>query len=234
MCKRAVILAGGKGTRLKPYTISLPKPLVPIRDKPIIEIIISQLKDNGFNHITISINYLADIIKAYIGNGSKWNIRIDYLLEEKPLSTIGPLSLLNDLPDNFLIMNGDVLTDLNFSSLFNSHVEAMNIFTISSFIREQKTDYGVLETDSHNYLKNFYEKPVSKYNVSMGVYVANKKILRYIPHNKFYGFDNLMVDLLKDNNPPYAIQHDGYWFDLGRPDDFEKAADNLTDIISMQ
>ena len=118
MSKRAIILAGGKGTRLKPYTISLPKPLVPIKDKPILEIIISQLASYGFNHITITINHMADIIKAFFNDGSKWGVKIDYSLEKKPLSTMGPLKLINDLPENFLIMNGDILTDLDFKIFY--------------------------------------------------------------------------------------------------------------------
>jgi NDP-sugar pyrophosphorylase family protein len=206
MCKRAIILAGGKGTRLRPYTIALPKPLVPIGEKPILEIIITQLISNGFEHITITINHLADIIKAFFGDGSKWGIKIDYSLEEKPLSTMGPLSLLTDLPENFLIMNGDVLSDVDFGELYDFHISKKSIFTISSYVREQKTDYGVLEIDSNDNLSGFKEKPVERYNVSMGIYVANRKILNYIPYNTFYGFDSLMLDLIKNNNLPF-IKH---------------------------
>ena len=132
MSKRAIILAGGKGTRLKPYTVSLPKPLVPIGEMPILEIIILQLARSGFDHITLTVNHLADIIRAFCGDGSKWGIKIDYSLEDKPLSTMGPLKLISDLPDNFLIMNGDVLTDLDFGQLYDDHVNAGSIFTVSA------------------------------------------------------------------------------------------------------
>ncbi len=131
MSKRAIILAGGKGTRLKPYTIVLPKPLVPIGETPILEIIIKQLIRHGFTHITLTVNHMEDIIKAFFGDGSKWNINIDYSLEDKPLSTMGPLKLIDDLPNDFLIMNGDILTDLNFGEFYNNHIENNNIFTIS-------------------------------------------------------------------------------------------------------
>lgn len=227
MSKRAVILAGGKGTRLKPYTISLPKPLVPVGEMPIIEIIIRQLANAGFNHITITINHMADIIRAFCGDGSKWNVKIDYSLEHKPLSTMGPLKLIKDLPENFLIINGDVLTDLNFDKFYNEHVAQKNIFTISAYLREQKVDYGVLETGNDNKLTHFLEKPVNSYKVSMGVYMASNKILEYIPEDQFYGFDHLMVDLIKLNNPATVRLFTGYWLDIGRPDDYEKACNDL-------
>ena len=140
MSKRAIILAGGKGTRLRPYSISIPKPLVPIGDLPILEIIIKQLKENGFDHITITINHMADMIKAFFGNGSKWNIKIDYSLEDKPLSTMGPLKLIDDLPNNFLIMNGDVLTDLNYNNFYDFHVQNRKYFTISSYKQKKKVN----------------------------------------------------------------------------------------------
>lgn len=227
MSKRAVILAGGKGTRLKPYTISLPKPLVPIGEMPIIEIIIRKLAQSGFERVTITVNHMADIIRAFCGDGSKWGIKIDYSLEDKPLSTMGPLKLINDLPDNFLIMNGDVLTDLDFGIFYDAHVTENNIFTVSAYTREQKVDYGVLETGSDNKLVNFIEKPTTTYNVSMGVYMASKQILDFIPENQFYGFDHLMLDLIKNQKPATVKVHSGYWLDIGRPDDYEKACEDF-------
>jgi NDP-mannose synthase len=230
MSKRAVILAGGKGTRLKPYTISLPKPLVPIGEMPIIEIIIRKLAQSGFERVTITVNHMADIIRAFCGDGSKWGISIDYSLEDKPLSTMGPLKLINDLPDNFLIMNGDVLTDLDFGTFYDTHVNEGNIFTVSAYTREQKVDYGVLETGIDDKLVNFIEKPTSTYKVSMGVYMANKEILDFIPENQFYGFDHLMLDLIKNQKPATVKVHSGYWLDIGRPDDYEKACEDFMGI----
>ena len=223
MSKRAVLLAGGKGTRLKPYTISLPKPLVPVGDLPIIEIIIRQLAASGFNHITITINHMADIIKAFCGDGKKWGISIDYSLEDRPLSTMGPLKLIPDLPENFLVMNGDVLTNLNFSDFYDDHTSQQYLFTVSAYIRENKIDYGVLEINDQSLLCGFREKPTLPFRVSMGVYMVNRQILEYIPEGKAYGFDHLMLDLMRVGKNPSVKTFNGYWLDIGRPDDYEQA-----------
>ena len=227
MSKRAIILAGGKGTRLKPYTIALPKPLVPIDELPILEIVIRQLAQQGFDHITITINHLSELIKAFFGDGSKWNIKIDYSLEEKPLSTMGPLTLIKDLPENFLIMNGDVLTDLNFGNFLDDHSSEKNLFTISSYTRVEKSEYGVLETNTKNELINFFEKPEHQIQVSMGVYAANKKIISLIPKDTFFGFDHLMLKLIEHAKHPTVKPFKGYWMDIGRPDDYQRAFDDF-------
>jgi NDP-mannose synthase len=223
--KRAIILAGGKGTRLKPYTISLPKPLVPIDDKPVLEIIIETLITHGFNHITITLGHLGEIIKAFFGDGSKWGIHIDYSFEGKPLSTMGPLKIIRDLPDNFLIMNGDVLTELDYNKFYEDHVKNDNLFTVSTATRTSVVDYGVLEYNRSKILKTFIEKPSHNYAVSMGVYMANKKVCNYIPDNMAFGFDELMLKLLEDKKEVSIRPYDGFWLDIGRPDDYEKAID---------
>ncbi len=233
MSKHAVILAGGKGTRLKPYTISLPKPLVPISDKPILEIIILQLKKYGFDHITISLNHLAEIIKAFLGDGSKWDIKIDYTLEEKQLSTMGPLTLISDLPENFLVMNGDVLTDLNYDDLYQFHTTRGNLFTISSFRRTAKIDYGVLHNNVSQQLIKFEEKPTLEFLVSMGIYMVNKEIVKFIPRDTFFGFDHLMKLLIERSEFPSLYEFNGYWLDIGRPDDYEKAINDINIIANI-
>ena len=225
--KRAIILAGGKGTRLRPYTVVFPKPLMPIGDYPILEVIIRQLVQNSFTHITIAVNHQADLIKTFFGDGYKWGIKIDYSLEDKPLSTMAPLKLIKDLPDNFLVMNGDVLTNLNYSEFYEYHIKRNNIFTISSYKREVKSEFGVLELDNQNNLVGFKEKPIEKYNVSMGIYMVSKKAIEYIPDNTFYGFDYLMLDLIKYKENPIVKPFDGYWLDIGRPDDYEIAIEEF-------
>lgn len=224
---RAIILAGGKGTRLRPYTVVLPKPLMPIGEYPILEVIIRQLVYFKFTHITLAVNHQAEIIKAFFGDGDKWGIKIDYSLEDRPLSTMGPLRLINDLPMNFLVMNGDILTDLDFRLFFDTHVDNGNIFTISAYNREIKSEYGVLEIDRTGRLSGFQEKPIIRYDVSMGIYMANKAILKYMPEGQPYGFDHLMLDLIKDKKPASVNQFDGYWLDIGRPDDYSQAIEEF-------
>ena len=227
MSKRAIILAGGKGTRLRPYTVVLPKPLMPIGEFPILEVIVKQLVIHGFDKITMAVNHQADVIKAFFTDGSKWGVKIDYSLELSDLGTMGPLRLINDLPDNFLVMNGDILTDLDFSRFYEEHIKSENIFTISSYLRDQSVDYGVLDTNSDGHLSGFREKPQLNYEVSMGVYMVSKKVLEYIEEGKIFGFDNLMDSLLKVNQQVNVQCFGGYWLDIGRPDDYIKAIDEF-------
>lgn len=230
MSKRAIILAGGKGTRLRPYTVDIPKPLVPINDKPILEIIIRQLIHNGFSHITMAVNHLAELIVAFCGKGERWGITLDYSFEEKPLGTMGPLKLIKDLPDDFLVMNGDILTDLNYNDFFYKHTSKSNLFTVSSYNRIQYVDYGVL-IHQKGILNDFKEKPVIPFEVSMGIYMINKRILKYIPDNLPFGFDQLMLELIRNDEKVNIVKHTGYWLDIGRPDDYEKAQEDIKLIL---
>jgi NDP-sugar pyrophosphorylase family protein len=225
--KRAVILAGGRGTRLKPYTVVLPKPLMPVGEFPILEVIVRQLARAGFGHITIAVNHQAELIKAFFQDGAKWGARIDYSLEDRPLGTMGPLRLIGDLPEHFLVMNGDVLTDLDFAGMFDAHAASGAIFTIASSAREEIIDYGVLETDGDGRLTGFREKPRSHYEVSMGVYMLSARVLDYIPGDRLYGFDHLMLDLIAANERVAVRRFDGYWLDIGRPDDYARAIDEF-------
>lgn len=227
MSKRAVIMAGGKGTRLRPYTVALPKPLMPIGEYPILEVVIRQLAAAGFDHITLAVNHQAELIRAFCQDGARWNIRIDYSLEDRPLSTIAPLALIKDLPENFLVMNGDILTDLDYAALYNDHCAAGNIFTVSSKVREQKIDYGVLLVDAEGKLTGFQEKPRHLYQVCMGVNMVNRKALAHIPSGEAYGFDHLMLDLLAAGTPAAVRPFTGYWLDIGRPDDYAQAVEEF-------
>ena len=223
MYKRAVIMAGGRGTRLRPYTVALPKPLMPIGDFAILEVIVLQLVNAGFNHITLAVNHQAEIIRAFCQDGARWGVLIYYSLEKNPLSTIAPLALIKDLPENFLIMNGDVLTDLDFNHFYDDHCAAANVFTVSAKLREQSIDYGVLITDKGGRLTGFVEKPKQTYQVCMGVNMVSRQILDLIPDGKPYGFDHLMLDLLARGTPAAVRPFDGYWLDIGRPDDYAQA-----------
>ena len=229
MSKRAVILAGGLGTRLKPYTTVLPKPLVPIGEYPILEIIIRQLANHGFKHVTIALNHKAHLIKAFFGNGSQWNIDIDYSLEDVPLGTMGPLKLIKNLPDHFLVMNGDVLTDINFNALEEFHGSKQPLFTIACCKREQKSEFGVLDI-LDNRLVGFREKPLMDYMVSMGIYMVSRKIVEYIPDNGSFGFDHLMLKLIALNEHTFTYKHEGIWFDLGRLEDYMEANERFDEM----
>lgn len=221
--KHAIILAGGKGTRLRPYTISLPKPLVPVGDEPILSHILSQLSNFGFQRVTLALNHMSEIIRAYCENGNKWHLSIDYTFEIQPLGTMGPLRLIDDLQDNFLVMNGDVLSDLNFSTLLDSHISKGSLLTIASHRRFETIDYGMLEVDAKKRLIGFKEKPQIEALVSMGVYAANRRIIEFIKPNTLFGFDNLVHCLLESKETISTYPFDGFWLDIGRPSDYEKA-----------
>ena len=223
MAKRAVILAGGRGTRLHPYTVVFPKPLMPIGDFPILEVVIRQLSHHGFEHITLAVNHQAEIIKSYFNSGKKWGVIIDYSLEKEALGTMGPLKLITDLPEHFLVMNGDVLTDLDFDRFYQQHLSSTSAFTISSCMRSQVSEYGVLHLDDRDQLIKMEEKPVLTQEVSMGIYMLSRVVLDLIPKELPYGFDHLMADMLAADIPVQAQRHKGYWLDIGRPDDYHKA-----------
>jgi NDP-mannose synthase len=221
----AVILAGGKGIRLRPYTTRLPKPLVPIGEEhSIMEIALVQLAQSGFDRVTLAIGHFGNLIQSYIGDGSRWGMQIDYTApEDVPLGTIGPvLRILDQLPEQFLIMNGDVLTDLDYGDLMRHHREVGASLTVATYPRKVTVDYGVLTTRGGQVVA-FAEKPAFDYRVSMGVYACSRDILsRYTPGLPF-GFDELVLDLLARDLPPHDYAFDGYWFDIGRPEDYDRA-----------
>jgi NDP-sugar pyrophosphorylase family protein len=221
----AIILAGGRGTRLMPYTAVIPKPIVPVGDKAIMEIVIRQLATCGVNRIIVAVNHLANLIMAYFGNGEGFGVHIDYSLEDQPLGTIGPLKLIEDLPEQFLVMNGDILTDLNFKEFFNQHKKSKAIATIATYERNVKIDFGVLNYNGETgKIYSFAEKPNHHYCVSMGVYAFSRNILKYVPEKKPYGFDQLMSDMIAKKEDVRAYPFSGYWLDIGRPDDYERAS----------
>ena len=225
--RRAVILAGGRGTRLRPYTVVLPKPLMPIGDYPILEVIVRQLAEQGFDRITMAVNHQANLIQAFFGDGARWGLAIDYSLESQPLSTVAPLALVPDLPEQFLLMNGDVLTDLRFDEFLDRHAASGRLFSIAAARRTEVTEYGVLHADETGLLRGFEEKPVNSYLVSMGVYGFTRALLAEVPRGRKYGFDDLMRDMLARGQAVRVAEHGGYWLDIGRPDDYSRAIDEF-------
>ncbi|MCX6819783.1 MAG: sugar phosphate nucleotidyltransferase [Candidatus Adlerbacteria bacterium] len=229
---RAVILAGGKGTRLRPYTIAIPKPLVPIvDDTPILGVLIGQLKKQGFSHITLAVSHMADMIKSYAGDGSQWGLKIDYSFEETPLHTTGALTLIPDLPEHFLVINGDTLSDLDYGTFLKEHVEMNNMLSVSVKSREVKTDFGVVTFDENNHLTSFIEKPIHHSFVAMGANCFSKKLIdEKIPKNTWYGFDKLLLECLADGTNVWVYPHEGFWIDIGRPEDYQFVIENSETI----
>ncbi|MCB2230891.1 NTP transferase domain-containing protein [bacterium] len=223
----AVILAGGQGTRLHPYTTVLPKPLVPIGEQPIIEILLRHLHKCGVTKVVIAVNHLAHLITAVLGDGSRFGLEIEYSLEDSPLSTVGPLRLISNLPENFIVVNGDVLTDIDISALYERHTHSKAMVTVAAARRAEKIDFGVLELADNHRVTGFSEKPAYEFVVSMGVYVFSRKVLAFIPPDKQYGFDTLMHDLLQRGEPVESFVYDGYWLDIGRLSDFERAQQDI-------
>ena len=229
---KAVILAGGKGTRLRPYTTSFPKPLVPVGDKPILEIVIRQLASNSITDITMAVGYLVELIRAYFGDGKKFGVEIKYSLEEKPLGTIGPLMLIRDeLKGTFLVMNGDILSDISYSKAIENHKKSGCIATIALAKRNVNIDFGVVELNEKHYIIDYREKPIINHFVSMGIYVFEPRIFDYIKQNKRFDLPDLVKKLIKKGERVNGYIHNGYWLDIGRPEDYEKACNDVNELF---
>jgi NDP-sugar pyrophosphorylase family protein len=225
---KAVILAGGKGTRLAPYTTILPKPLMPIGDMPILEIVIRQMARYGFNDVTLAVGYLAELLMAYCGDGSKYGIHIGYSHEDQPLGTAGPIALVPNLNETFLVMNGDLLTTLDYGEMYRYHQERGAIATLAAYQREVKIDLGVIDVDADNWVQDYIEKPTYHYFVSTGVYIFEPQVLEYIMPNQHLDLPELVLRLKSQGHPVNVYRFDGYWLDIGRHDDYEKAIDEFS------
>jgi NDP-mannose synthase len=220
---RAVVLAGGKGTRLQPYTTILPKPLMPIGDMPILEVLLRQMKRAGINHVVLTVGHLASLLQSYFGNGAQWDLDITYSHEKEPLGTAGPIALVHGLDKTFLVTNGDVLTTLDIKKLIAFHKQKGGIATIAAHRRQVKIDLGVIQWDGNERVSGYIEKPTTDYTVSMGVYVFEPRILDYIPVGQYLDFPDLILKLIASGETVSGYVFDGYWMDLGRPDDYTQA-----------
>ncbi|MBX6426559.1 MAG: NTP transferase domain-containing protein [Variibacter sp.] len=220
---KAVIQCGGKGMRLRPYTSVLPKPLMPIGSRPVLELLLKWLRRNGIEDVFITTGYLGHLIRSFCGDGTQWNLKITYTQELEPLGTIGPLSLLREQFDApFLVLNGDVLTDLSLNRFVSFHRQHRGLVTIATATRNIKMEFGVIdEVDGR--LTGFREKPALSHLVSMGLYCMNPSVLPFIPSGVPFGFDDLMFQMLEQSAPVHIFKHDGLWLDIGRVEDFHKA-----------
>lgn len=224
---QAIILAGGKGTRLRPYTVVFPKPLVPVGDKPILEVILTQLASFGITDIVISTGHLAELIETYFGNGSRWGVKLRYVRENAPLNTAGALKLVQNCNQDFLVMNGDILTNLDYRALFNRHRSMKVMATVATRIRESKIDFGVVEHDREGMLVGYREKPVYTFPVSMGVYVLNRRCQDLIAEGESLGMPDLLLRIVASGNKVFCYESSAYWLDIGRVDDYERAQEEF-------
>jgi NDP-sugar pyrophosphorylase family protein len=223
-----VILAGGKGTRLAPYTSVLPKPLMPIGERAILEVVVEQLADSGFRSVTLCVGYLSHLIQAVLSNGSGRRVSMSYVHEKDPLGTAGPLRLVDGIEGTFLAMNGDVLTTLPYSDLVQQHRASGNVLTIATHRRTTRVDYGVLHLNGRQHqdvsrVTAYEEKPEFSWTVSMGIYVMEPEALEYIPPGRYFDFPDLVQALLQADRPIGAYVYDGFWLDIGRHEDYQHA-----------
>lgn len=229
--KRAVVLAGGLGMRLRPYTTVLPKPLMPVGDRPILDIIVRQLRHAGFERLTIVTGHLAELIEAFFGDGEKYGIAIDYYREDEPLGTVGALALLDGLDDDFLVMNGDVLTDLAYGEFLDQHSSSGAAASVAAHRREVQVSLGVLQFEDEgdaDRLTGYIEKPTYHYEVSMGVYAFSPRAIEQIEAGQRLDFPDLVLKLLDAGETVRARRSESdYWLDIGRHDDYETAMDEF-------
>lgn len=230
---KAVILAGGKGTRLFPYTKVLPKPLMPIGDMPILEVILRQIKLSGINDVVLTVGHLSELLRTFFQDGSRLGLNISYNYEDSPLGTAGPIAFVQNLEETFLVMNGDVLSTLPLGELIQFHKSQNAIATIATHHRRVKVDLGVIQWDGDARVTGYIEKPTYDYSVSMGIYVFEPKVLSYIPKGEYYDFPDLVKKLIGVGEKVIGYRFDGYWQDLGRPDDYESAAQDFDQMRSQ-
>ena len=223
---KVVILAGGKGKRLYPYTVVLPKPLMPVGDFPILEVVLRQLKNCRLTDVTLAVGHLGNLIQAFFGDGSKWGVNIEYRFEEEPLGTVGPLTRLKDLKKTFLVMNGDLLTTLDYLRLIDHHKKSKAIATVAAQKRSVDVDFGVIQKNQERMVK-YLEKPKLSYLVSMGIYVFEPQILPLIPKDRKFDFPDLMQLLLQQERKVAIYDSSDFWLDIGRPDDYHRAVDEF-------
>ena len=227
---KALVLAGGKGTRLVPYTKILPKPLMPIGDMPILEILLRQMQRAGIDDVVLTVGHLAGLLQAFFQDGSQLGLRISYSFEDKPLGTAGPLSLVSGLDDTFLVANGDVLTTLDLRDLVDYHHQRGAAATIATHARKVNIDLGVIQFDDDNRLVGYIEKPTYDLQVSMGIYVFEPRVLQYIEYKKYLDFPDLVLRLIEAGELVVGYPFTGYWQDLGRADDYEQAINDFDSL----
>jgi dTDP-glucose pyrophosphorylase len=226
----AVIMAGGRGERLRPLTDEMPKPMLLVGDKPIIEFNIDRLSSFGVDDFWLSLRYLSEKIENHFGDGSRKNIKVKYVREKEPLGTIGALSMIDQfLHDHILVMNSDILTNLDFEEFFLSYLESKADFSVVTIPYEVSVPYAVLET-SNGHVVSFKEKPTYTYYSNGGIYLMKRSIAEAIPKHKFYNATDTMAQLIQEGKKVHSYPLHGYWLDIGRMEDYQKALKDINHI----
>jgi len=228
---RVILMAGGLGTRLRPLTQDVPKPLLKVGNKPILETIIENFAKYGFVNITISVNYKAEMIKEYFGDGANLGVNIEYIEETKRLGTAGALSLMKERPQEpFFVMNADLLTNVNFEHLLEYHLENNSIATMCVREYDFQVPYGVVNVKDGKIL-SIEEKPVHKFFVSAGIYMLSPDCISHIPENEFYDMPTLFEKLIAMNENTVSFPLREYWLDIGRMEEYEKAKQEYHEVF---
>lgn len=224
---QAVLMAGGRGTRLYPYTAVLPKPLVPVGDKPVMELLLTLLRRHGITSVIVAVNHLRHLIQSFFGDGSALGMRIEYAVEDEPLGTCGPIgSLFDRLEDRFLLLNGDLLTDIDLGDLLAQHDAANADATVASALRVHQMEYGVLDVDAKGWLQSYREKPRTESLVSMGLYVLRREAVRdLVPPGQPLDVPDLLTRMVGRGRRVMTWRGECLWLDIGRPDDYAQAQD---------
>jgi len=224
---KAIILAGGKGARLAPYTKVLPRPLMPIGDMPILEVILRQIKLANITDVVLTVGHLSELLRAFFQDGSRLGLNLSYSYEDSPLGTAGPVAFVPSLDETFLVTNGDVLSTLPLNELIQFHKDQKAIATIATHHRKIKIDLGIIQWDGDARITGYIEKPSYDYSVSMGIYVFEPEVLAYIPKGEYYDFPDLVKKMIEADEKVIGYRFDGYWQDLGRPDDYMNATQDF-------
>jgi len=223
----AIILAGGKGTRLKPFTMTIPKPLLPLGDVSILEVVIEQLVGAGISRIVLTLGHMASLLTACIGTGDRWGIKIESVIEREPLGTAGSLRAVDNLEEDFIVMNADLLTTLDYEDMFNYHLRNNSIGTIGLSKRIVPIDYGVVQATPEGLLDNYIEKPTIPYSVSMGINILSRRCLQFIPPTGKFDMPDLMLAMHRAGHPVHCYETDCYWKDIGRFEDYQQASEDF-------
>jgi NDP-sugar pyrophosphorylase family protein len=224
-----VVLAGGTGTRLRPYTTVLPKPLMPVGDMPVLEILLRRLARAGLPRVNLAVGHLAELIEAYFGDGKRFGVELVYWREDEPLGTAGPIARMELDSERVLVMNGDLLTTLDFAPLLDEHSSSGAAATIAVLAREVPVDFGVVRLEGDT-VAGFEEKPVLSYNVSMGVYAFERRVVELIPSGEHFDFPDLLGAVLAQGWPVHAYRSGDFWLDIGRPEDYELANEKFAGL----